>query len=116
MVFVMLVQNTPIKVCFEIPTHDNTIPLSLLKNIKKRKEKRVSLFVFKCLDLLHIPLLYLIFDCSSNSLYFPNTVGVTPDGREFPRDHSAKIASLSENEKPITPVKADADPKWRFFW
>jgi hypothetical protein len=32
--------------------------------LKKQKEKRkassIALFVFKCLDLLHIPLLYLI--------------------------------------------------------
>jgi len=41
-------------------------------------------------------------------------VGTTPELQEIPRDHSTVISKLTENNKPVKPVGADA--KWRFFW
>ena len=35
---------------------------------------------------------------------------------ERPRNHKDQIATLAENDKPISSIIPEHDPKWRFFW
>eukprot|EP00002_Diphylleia_rotans_P021080 TRINITY_DN40_c0_g1_i1.p2 TRINITY_DN40_c0_g1~~TRINITY_DN40_c0_g1_i1.p2 ORF type:complete len:347 (+),score=50.24 TRINITY_DN40_c0_g1_i1:52-1092(+) len=41
-------------------------------------------------------------------------VGVTPEQTEVPRDHSLRIQTYPEDQRPHKPLGPDA--KWRFFW
>jgi isopenicillin N synthase-like dioxygenase len=43
-------------------------------------------------------------------------VGVTGELIEKPRDHSSKINTFDDNNKPWSATNPAYDPKWRFFW
>lgn len=43
-------------------------------------------------------------------------IGVTPEGTERPRNHCARIGSMTPGNKPLSPCPPELDPKWRFFW
>lgn len=43
-------------------------------------------------------------------------VGVTPAGREVPRDNCDKLRAFAPENASLTPCPPEADPKWRFFW
>jgi isopenicillin N synthase-like dioxygenase len=43
-------------------------------------------------------------------------VGVTPSGKERPRNHCARMGTLGPGDKPLSPCPPELDPKWRFFW
>lgn len=43
-------------------------------------------------------------------------VGVTPDGKEKPRDHCRFVGAYGPDDKPLSPCPPELDPKWRFFW
>jgi hypothetical protein len=41
---------------------------------------------------------------------------VTPEFKELPRNHCARVAGLPAHERPLTLCPPELDPKWRFFW
>ena len=43
-------------------------------------------------------------------------VGVTPGGREKPRDHCARYGDYGPRDRPVSLCPPEYDPKWRFFW
>ena len=43
-------------------------------------------------------------------------VGVTPDQKEKARRHNKKIETLTEENKPVSPLNPVYDAKWRFYW
>lgn len=43
-------------------------------------------------------------------------VGATPENQEKARRHAKKMETLSEKNKPVSPINPVYDAKWRYSW